>query len=388
MSKTYVLAIDAINIRAGGGVTHLSRLLHAAQPKFAGFQHVHIWACRETASKLPAKDWLTIHTPFWAESNLIVRTLAEQILIPFQVKKLGCDILYCPGGTFPAVRVTPVITMSQNMLPFESEEAKRFGIMSPMWLKLQVLRYMQSRAFRGADGLVFLTRYARDTVTRALGRVSSQVALIPHGIEERFLISPRTPRLLSQCSDQKPFRVLYVSIVMPYKHQIEVAKAASLLRNKGFPIEMYFIGASWGKYGKRFNELLTQLDPNGQFLKWTGHEPFESVHKMYVGADMFVFASSCENLPNILIEAMAASLPIASSQKGPMPEVLGHAGVYFDPECPESIAVSIEHLANNADLRANLSWNAHKMVKKYSWQKCASHSLEFFLSVAKKSENK
>ena len=56
-------------------------------------------------------------------------------------------------------------------------------------------------------------------------------------------------------------------------------------------------------------------------------------------AELFVFASSCENLPNILIEGMAAGLPIACSRRPPMPEVLGDAGESFDPE-----AVSYTHL--------------------------------------------
>jgi glycosyltransferase involved in cell wall biosynthesis len=383
MNKKYVLAINAINIRAGGGVTHLSRLLHAAEPMVDGLWNIHIWTCRETASKLPDRNWLTIHTPFWAESNLLVRTLAQQVWLPVVVKRFGCNILYCPGGTLPAIRNIPVITMSQNMLPFEPDEARRFGIGSPMWLKLQILRYIQGRAFRRADGLVFLTNYAREVVTRALGRIAPHIALVPHGIEERFLIPPRIPRLLSECSTQNPFRVLYVSILMPYKHQLEVAQAAALLRNKGLPIEMCFIGASWGEYGKRFGELLKQLDSSGQYLKWLGHEPFESVHKMYGEADAFIFASSCENLPNIMIEAMAASLPIASSRKGPMPEVLGDAGIYFDPECPNSIAECIEKLAKDSDLRTDLSLRAHNLAKTYSWRRCASQSLEFFVNVAR-----
>ncbi len=378
-----ILCIDAVNINSGGGLTHLAKMLEAAEPADSGIQHIHIWTSKYTASRLPCRKWLTVHAPGWTDSKVVIRMLCQQIVLPLLAIKHGCKLMFCPGGVVPLLVTLPVITMSQNMLPFESAEAKRFGIMSTMWFKLRILRKIQGRAFRRADGLIFLTNYARESVTRALGRITPHVALVPHGIEERFLIPPRTPRLLSQCSIQKPFRVLYVSILMPYKHQIEVAKAATLLRNKGLPIEMCFIGASWGEYGKRFGELLTQLDPTGQFLKWTGHEPFESVHKMYGEADVFVFASSCENLPNIMIEAMAASLPIASSRKGPMPEVLGDAGVYFDPECPNSIAESIEHLANNADLRANLSWHAHNLAKEYSWQQCASHSLEFFVSVAK-----
>lgn len=383
MTRKYVLAVDAINIRSGGGVTHLSQLLNAAEPVLGGLQHIHIWTCRETASKLPEKDWLTIHTPSWVDSNLFVRTLAQQFLIPKLVKRLGCDILYCPGGTLPAIRSIPTITMSQNMLPFEPEESRRFGVWSPMWLKMHTLRRIQGRAFRRADGLVFLTDYARERVIRVLGNIDSYIALIPHGIEERFRISPRKTKLLSHCSAQNPFRVLYVSILMPYKHQVEVAKAAALLRSKGFPIEMCFVGASWGEYGKHFALLLKQLDPEGEFLKWSGHKPFESMHSMYGGADLFVFASSCENLPNIMIEAMAAGLPIASSNKGPMPEVLGDAGIYFNPDFPSSIAESIEYLANDADLRSDLALRAYNLAKKYSWQRCASQTIEFFVGVAK-----
>ena len=60
--------------------------------------------------------------------------------------------------------------------------------------------------------------------------------------------------------------------------------------------------------------------------------PYHELHSEYKDADLGVFASSCENLPIILIEKMASGLPIACSNKGPMPEVLGSAGVYFDPE--------------------------------------------------------
>lgn len=387
MEKGCVLAIDAINIRAGGGVTHLSRLLHAADPLLAGVRHIHIWACRETASQFPHRDWLTIHSIDWAESNFIARGLMQQFWIPLVVKRLGCDILFCPGGTLPIVGFVPLATMSQNMLPFEPKEAGLFGVGSLMWLKIQVLRILQGRAFRRADGVLFLTHYARERVMQTLGHFNARVALIPHGIEERFLIPPRRPRFLSQCSLQNPFRVLYVSILMPYKHQVEVARAATLLRQKGIPIEISFVGAAWGNYGKRVIEVFKQLDPAGSFLKWTGHIPFESLHSLYDAADTFVFGSSCENLPNIMIEAMAAGLPIASSNRGPMPEILGDAGVYFDPECPFSIARSIEDLAVNVEFRAEMASRAHNLAKQYSWKRCASQSLEFLASLARTSGN-
>ena len=85
-------------------------------------------------------------------------------------------------------------------------------------------------------------------------------------------------------------------------------------------------------------------DPNRIFTEIKSFVPHEKVHELHSTADIFVFASSCENMPNTLIEAMAAGLPIACSNRGPMPEVLQDAGVYFDPEVPSSIAEAIENL--------------------------------------------
>jgi len=276
----------------------------------------------------------------------------------------------------------PAVTMSQNMLPFEPLEAARFGRLSAMRLKMRLLRYTQSRSFRRADGVIFLTRYAETVVSKALGGTSNPTALIPHGIEPRFLQSPRPQRQLAACSVGSPFRLLYVSILMPYKHQVEVARAASQLRVEGLPIEMRFIGAPCGDYGSAFKALLDGLDPNREFLLWSGSEPFDSVHDFYQSADIFVFASSCENLPNILVEAMAAGLPVASSDRGPMPEVLGEAGVYFDPEVPTAIADALRKLALDASLREKLAELAWRKAQAYSWERCASDTFAFIAQVA------
>ena len=62
-------------------------------------------------------------------------------------------------------------------------------------------------------------------------------------------------------------------------------------------------------------------------------------------SNIFIFASSCENMPITLIEGMASGLPIACSDRGPMPEVLQDGGVYFNPEDCKSIVFAIEKLS-------------------------------------------
>ena len=377
------LGIDATNIRQGGGVTHLSQLLQAGDPAVAGFDRVTVWTCKSTAATLPDRPWLIKRSAPWMEAALPMRMVGQQFRLPKDLAAVGCDVLFSPGGTLPNWCSLPTVTMSQNMLPFEPLEAARFGCFSPMRLKMRLLRHTQAHSFRRADGIIFLTQYAATAVSKALADVPSNLGLIPHGIEPRFIQAPRPQRWLADCSAQSPFRILYVSILMPYKHQVEVAHAAKQLRSAGMPIEMRFIGSPWGGYGQQFRALLDELDPKREFLLWSGAEPFDALHNCYQNADVFVFASSCENLPNILIEAMAAGLPIASSDRGPMPEVLGDAGVYFDPEVPASIAEALSKLALDASLRANLAGMAWRKAQAYSWERCAHDTFTFIAQVAR-----
>ena len=381
------LGIDATNIRQGGGVTHLSQLLQAGDPIAAGISQVTVWTCKFTAAALPEHPWLSKRSSLWMDAALPRRMFGQQFQFPRALKAAGCNVLFSPGGTLPSWLPVPAVTMSQNMLPFEPVEAERFGCLSLMRLKMRLLRYSQSRSFRHADGLIFLTKYAETAVSKALRGLSCPTALIPHGIERRFIQSPRPQKPLASCSKENPFRVLYVSILMPYKHQIEVAQAATLLRQEGLPIELRFIGASWGAYGQQFSTMLNQLDPKHEFLIWSGAEPFEALHGFYQSADAFVFASSCENLPNILIEAMAAGLPIASSDRGPMHEVLEDAGVYFDTEEPASIADAIRRLAVDVSLRSRMAELAWQKAQAYSWERCARDTFAFIARVAQQKGN-
>jgi glycosyltransferase involved in cell wall biosynthesis len=87
-------------------------------------------------------------------------------------------------------------------------------------------------------------------------------------------------------------------------------------------------------------------------------------------------------MPNILLESMAAGLPIACSNMGPMPEMLGEAGVYFNPEQPDRIALAIRQLIDSRQLRADLAELAFQQAQLYSWQRCAAETFNFLAQVA------
>jgi len=377
------LGIDASNIRQGGGLTHLAQLLAAAEPLDAGFSAITVWCGLDTARALPQRFWLRVRSEPWMDAALPRRFIGQQVALAGLVKREACDVVFSPGGTLPARCPVPVVTMSQNLLPFEPDEARRFGIFHPMRWKMRLLRQTQGRSFRRADGIIFLTQYAKDTVAAALGGLSTPTTLVPHGVEPRFVLAPRQQRSLADYTLQRPFKLLYVSILMPYKHQIELAQAVTQLRKAGMPVELRLVGAPWGNDGPAFQRCIDRLDPQRRFLIWQGAEPFSRVADCYKSADAFVFASSCENLPNIMIEAMAAGLPIASSHRGPMPEVLGQPACYFDPDSVDSIAEALRQLMTDCHMRQEIADAAWQKAATYSWSRCAQETLGFIASVAK-----
>jgi glycosyltransferase involved in cell wall biosynthesis len=368
-----IIGVDASNVRAGGGLTHLTKMLEAARPEAHGVREVIVWSGRKTLDLLPRRRWLhAVHEPL-LDRALAFRVFWQRRRLP-SIAARACDVLFVPGGN-AARQPIPVVTMSRNMLPFEVKELVRYGF-SLTTLRLLLLRFGQARTFARADGVIFLTRYARDGVTRHV-QIDGQQAVIPHGVDDRFRSRPRPQEPIDRYSADRPFRLLYVSIVDLYKHQWHVAQAVSDLRRAGVPLTIDFVGSAYPAALRRFRATLDRLDPGGHFLRYRGAIPFRDLHECHRSADAFVFASSCENMPNALLEAMAAGLPIACAERGPMPEILGDGGMYFDPESPPAIADALDRLVRNADLRTRLAETAYASAAAYSWDRCAEETFKF-----------
>jgi len=376
------IGIDASNLSGGGGVTHLVELLGAARPDEHGIERIVIWAGRKTLEQVPVRPWLErVHDPLLDES-LMKRAFWQQA-IGSRLREKRCGVLFVPGGTFLGT-FRPFVTMSRNMLPFEYPEMRRYGL-SPMLVKLLLLRMTQAVSFRKSDGLIFLSGYAKATVEKAIGGSPRRSGTIPHGVNGRFRSASRPHRPIASCSPGDPFRLLYVSAIAPYKHQWHVVEAVAALRREGVPVALDLVGPAYPASLHRLRKAQEKSDPEKAFIRYFGAVPYEELPGRYDGADAFVYASSCENLPNILLEAMAASLPIACSDRGPMPEVLGEAGIYFDPEVPGSISRALKTLIGDAGLRERCAMSARERARSYTWERCARETFDFLAAVARDS---
>lgn len=377
-----ILGIDASNIRAGGGVTHLVELLRAARPETAGFTRVVLWGGRQTLARVDDRPWLVkSHQPL-LDRSLPLRTFWQGARLSRLAHGARCDVLFVPGGSYLGT-FRPMVTFNQNLLPFDIRELRRFGF---SWTLLRglLLRTTQGRTFRHADGVIFLTRHAADTVRDVIGRSGGASAIIPHGVDPRFDAPPRVQLPLDRYSPERPFKLLYVSVVNAYKHQWHVVDAVARLRAEGLPVTLELVGPGYGQATARLQEAMRRHDPEGAFVRYAGAIDYNELHARYHEADLFVFASSCETFGQIVTEAMASGLPVACSNRAAMPELLGDAGVYFDPENPHDIACALLELINSPRKREQAARDAFLQARQYSWGKCADQTFAFLAAAARR----
>lgn len=380
--KKFTIGIDATNLRGGGGVTHLVELLRAVQPAELGIERILVWAGTTSLKLIEDRHWLDKRNPPMLDKGLLQRIFWQRFRLSQAAREEGCDVLFVPGGSYVG-NFHPVVTMSRNLLPFEMVELRRYG-WTLLTLKFLLLRLTQSRSYQKTDGVIFLTVYAQNVVLSVTGKLRGQFCIIPHGLNFRFNMLPRLQRVIADCDDTHPYRILYVSIIDQYKHQWHVVEAVAALRKLGFSIVLDLVGPAYPPALKRLNAAMDCVDAERRWVHYHGAIAFDALHHHYAQADLGLFASSCENMPNILLETMASGLPIACSNRGPMPEVLGEAGVYFDPEQPKDIARALRKLIESPQLRTKLAQASYERAQQYSWQRCADETFGFLVAVTQR----
>ena len=98
-------------------------------------------------------------------------------------------------------------------------------------------------------------------------------------------------------------------------------------------------------------------------------------------ASIFVYPSLYEGFGIPLLEAMALDCPIACSNTSSLPEVVGNAAEFFNPQQPDSMTNAIENVLFSSDKSTELVKLAREQVKKFSWEKTAKETKEVYLSL-------
>lgn len=371
-----ILGIDAINIESGGGKRHLNELLNY-QIKNKPFNKIIIWSSLKTLTTFQDSPYIEKRSHKFLNRGYFFRILWQIFISKHEFTK-SIDILFSPSGTYIG-KFHPYISMSQNMLIFQKNEQKNFKL-SFYRLKFYILNIIQKKSFKNSNGIIFISDYAYHYISNLFSILNKKIVVINHGINFNFFIKPKKQFEIDHYNLNNPFKLLYVSPFYNYKHQLEVIEAFLNLRKVGYNITLDLVGNFMQKSQERKIHNFLKYNNLDSSIFIHKEVKLNEIQKFYHNTNAFIFASSCENMPNILIEAMASGLPIACSNLKPMTDFLGGNAFYFNPYQPNSIFLAIENMLNNHNLRNEYSYNVYNIAKQYTWDQCAYETYKFLLN--------
>jgi glycosyltransferase involved in cell wall biosynthesis len=166
--------------------------------------------------------------------------------------------------------------------------------------------------------------------------------------------------------------LLSVGTLEPGKNRETLTRALSLIHERGTHLPLVVVGQrGW------LDDAGASSEPAGQII-YLGYVPDADLPALYSCAEAFLFPSWLEGFGLPPLEALACGTPVISSRRPAMTEVLGDAALFADPRDPAAWADSIERLAADRALRANLIGRGLARASTFSWDRSARATLDVY----------
>jgi glycosyltransferase involved in cell wall biosynthesis len=232
-----------------------------------------------------------------------------------------------------------------------------------------------------ADHVICISKNTQKDLVELIGIDPDKTSVVPLGFE---LNSPKDldcfAKLAMTEEKHKKHFLLYVGARNGYKNFEGLLKAiaSSVFLKKEVELLCFGGGAFTAQEKKLALTLGLKLESLNQI---SGSD--DLLASLYSQASAFVYPSLYEGFGIPPLEAMHFSCPVACSNTSSIPEVVGPAGAYFDPENNEEMAAILEQIVCNTELRSQLIKAGQEQLAKFSWARCASDTLKIYEEVLK-----
>jgi len=236
------------------------------------------------------------------------------------------------------------------------------------------------------DRIICISRSTAEDMKRyLLGARKLSLEVVYPGLNPVFYREPdreeRERALRAYCL-QPPY-IAYIGNLHPRKNLATLVEAFAILRGRGLEHRLAVIGG--GGLGRlnnlEYRKLMRRVRDLGleDEVVFTGYVPDERLKSLLAQADMLVFPSIYEGFGLPPLEAMACGVPVITSRRASLPEVVGDAALLLeDPLDAEEIATGVETLLRDASLRARLVEKGRERARMFTWEEAARKVLEVY----------
>lgn len=261
------------------------------------------------------------------------------------------DIVHTSDWTEPPSKY-PKVTTVHDLVPFRYPGTTTNNIRNAHKKKL-------AWVLRESRKIIAVSQSTKEDLISILRVPENKIVVIPEGVEER--ISPQSVEF--QEIVKKRYKlgddfIFSLSTLEPRKNQAGLIKAYEIVKKKYPDMKLLIIGKTgWGEIPKAVDGVLMP-----------GYVPASDLPALYSACSAFVLPSFYEGFGLSPLQAMACGASVAVSNVSSLPEVVGEAGILFDPKSPESIASGIIQAIQN---RASLSKKSLRQASLFSFKEAA-----------------
>jgi glycosyltransferase involved in cell wall biosynthesis len=135
-----------------------------------------------------------------------------------------------------------------------------------------------------------------------------------------------------------------------------------------------------GAHGYGAGEILARIEasPARARIEVTGYVTPEQLAGWYARASIFAFPSLDEGFGMPVLEAMAAGVPVVTSNRSALPEVAGDAALLIDPLDKDAIAGALTQLILNPGLREDMARRGQARAQLFTWGKAVRETWDVY----------
>lgn len=298
------------------------------------------------------------------------------------------DVMFYPAvySWFPLRPGIPVVVTLHDAIAEHFPELifpGRKGRM--MWnLKMRLARWQATR-------IMTVSQAAKQEIVEHLGIRASRIDVVSEAADPRFhYIADAAVRTAARQHANLPAQgrfIIYVGGLAPHKNILGLvngfAGALALSANRGGGLDDLHLALVGDPKGDGFHSnyeqicAMTAADPLLQGrVHFTGYVSDEDLVALYSDALAATMPSFSEGFGLPAVEAMACGIPVLASRAASLPEVVGDAGLYFDPHQPAQIAEAIHRIATETETLAALQQKARARAAQFTWANAARLAFE------------
>lgn len=297
--------------------------------------------------------------------------LWEQFLLPLNLSYH--DVLWSPSNTGPIYcRAKHVVTMHDfSTLDHPEWTSKSFSTL---------YRCLLPRLAKRADAIIAISEYTKSRILHHTGIDECKIRVIKNGVDDRFFIKTGRDfksQIMPKYKIQSERYILSVSSIEPRKNIGSLLKAWGQIQHKvDDDIWLVLVGR---QNTKIFSDAGLSNIP--ERVCFTGFVEDEDLSAIYQNALLFSYVSLYEGFGLPPLEAMAAGVPVLTSNTTSIPEVVGDKAVIVNPLSVSEIAENLLVLLGSDSLRNKLSLVGIEHAKQFSWKTTAEQTFNLLKSM-------